>query len=153
MFHSFFNSLARSRYLSFFSILSILFCGHLWQQCPQFCKFSFFVRSGRLAEIRWPVCMSKSHRRLYVSFSWTAAGLCIYRLFVWSNLNFLHISQMITLPTQSCLVLYSFFANLLHWLIIIIIIHSLELFPSALADGFSLEFEWQQVSSSLQGSS
>ena len=36
---------------------------------------------------------------------------------------------------------------------IIIIIHSLELFTSALADGFSLESEWQQVSSSLQDSS
>ena len=31
----------------------------------------------------------------------------------------------------------------------IIIIYSLEFFTSALADGFSLEFEWQQVSSSL----
>ena len=37
--------------------------------------------------------------------------------------------------------------------VIIIIIHSLELFTSALADGFSLESEWQQVSSSLQDSS
>ena len=35
----------------------------------------------------------------------------------------------------------------------LIIIHSLELFISALADGFSLESEWQQVSSSLQDSS
>ena len=34
-----------------------------------------------------------------------------------------------------------------------VIIHSLELFTSALADGFSLESEWQQVSSSLQDSS
>ena len=34
-------------------------------------------------------------------------------------------------------------------IIIIIIINSLELFTSALADGFSLESEWQQVSSSL----
>ena len=33
-----------------------------------------------------------------------------------------------------------------------IIIHS-EFFTSALADGLSLEFEWQQVSSSLQDSS
>ena len=32
--------------------------------------------------------------------------LYIYRLFVWSNLNFLHNSQWITSPTQSCLVLY-----------------------------------------------
>ena len=37
-------------------------------------------------------------------------------------------------------------------IIIIIIIYSLEFFTSANADGFSLEFEWQQVSSSLQGS-
>ena len=35
----------------------------------------------------------------------------------------------------------------------IIIIYSLELFTSALADGFSLESEGQQVSSSLQDSS
>ena len=38
-------------------------------------------------------------------------------------------------------------------IIIIIIIHSLELFTSTLADGFSLESERQQVSSSLQDSS
>ena len=37
-------------------------------------------------------------------------------------------------------------------IIIIIIIYS-EFFTSALADGISLEFEWQQVSSSLQDSS
>ena len=37
--------------------------------------------------------------------------------------------------------------------LIIIIIHSLELFTLALAEGFSLESEWQQVSSSLQDSS
>ena len=44
----------------------------------------------------------------------------------------------------------------MYWLyiiIIMIVIYSLEFFTSALADGFSLEFEWQQVSSSLQGSS
>ena len=38
-------------------------------------------------------------------------------------------------------------------IIIIIIIYSLEFFASVLADSFSLEFEWQQVSSSLQNSS
>ena len=37
--------------------------------------------------------------------------------------------------------------------LIIIIIHSLGLFTSALVDGFSLESEWQQVSLSLQDSS
>ena len=65
--------------------------------------------------------MSKSQRSLCVSFSRTGARLGIYHLFVWSNLNFLHISQWITLPTQSCLVLYPFCTNLLHllmWLIV-----------------------------------
>ena len=69
IFHSFFNSLARSRYLSFFSfsfnftqwsvktatstILQVLF-------------LLIIIRSGPLAEIRWSVCMSKSHRSLCV---------------------------------------------------------------------------------------
>ena len=38
-------------------------------------------------------------------------------------------------------------------MVIIIIIIPLEFFISAIADGFSLEFEWQQVSPSLQDSS
>ena len=38
-------------------------------------------------------------------------------------------------------------------LFLFIIIRSFELFSSALADGFSLESEWQPVSSSLQDSS
>ena len=37
-------------------------------------------------------------------------------------------------------------------IIIIIIIYSLEFFISALADGLSLEFKWQQISSGLQDS-
>ena len=80
------------------------------------------MRSVLLAGIRWSVCMPKSHRSLCESFSRTGTGLCIYHLFVWSNWNFLHISQWITLPTQSFLALYSFCVNLLHSLIIIIII-------------------------------
>ena len=84
------------------------------------------IRSGLLAENRWSVYMSKSHRSLYMSFSRTAAGLCIYHLFVWSNLNFLHIFQWIILPTQSCLVLYSFCACLLHSLIMWLIVSSLS---------------------------
>ena len=35
-----------------------------------------------------------------MSFSRTGAGLCIYHLLAWPNLNFLHISQWIILPTQ-----------------------------------------------------
>ena len=126
MFHSFINSLARSRYLSFFCTL---FCGQLGQQSRQFSKITFLlitIRYGLLAEIKWSVCMSMFHRSLCVLFSRTGAGLCIYHLFVWSNLNFLHIAQGITLPTQSCLVLYSFSANLLHSLVMRLIVLSLS---------------------------
>ena len=70
---------------------------------------SIIIRSGRLAEIKWSVYISKSQRNLRVLFSRTDSGLCIYHLFVWSNWNFLHNSQWITFPTQSCLVSYSFY--------------------------------------------
>ena len=122
LFHSFYSSPARSRYLSLF-LLSFSF--NLWSAGTTkftirqvFFFFFFFLltntRSGSLAEIRWSVFISKSERILCVSFSRTDSGLCIYHLFVWSNLNFLHNSQCITFPTQSCLVLYSPYANLLH---------------------------------------
>ena len=89
MFYSFFNSLARSRYLSVFSHS---FAGTAKYTILQVLSFSLIIiRSGRLAKIRW-----------FVS---------------------------------------------------IIIIIPLEFFTSALADGLLLEFEWQQVSSSLQYSS
>ena len=53
-----------------------------------------------------------------------------------------------SLPCWKVLFLFPFLTH-----IIIIIIYLLEFFPSALADGLSLEFERQQVSSSLQDSS
>ena len=84
------------------------------------------IRSGLLAEIRWSVCTSKSHRSLRVSFSMTGARLCICHLLVWSNLNFLCISKWIPLPTQSCVVLYSFCANLLHSLMMWLMVSSLS---------------------------
>ena len=84
------------------------------------------IRSGLLAGIRWSVCTLKFHRSLCVSFSRTGAGLWIYHLLVCSNINFLHISLWITLPTQSCLVLYSFCTNLLHSLIMWLIVLSLS---------------------------
>ena len=134
MFHSFFNSLARSRYLAFFShsFSFILWsAGTAKSTVFQILFFFFFflfiiIRSGLLIEFRLSVCMSKSHRSLWVSFSRTGAGLCIYHLLVWSNFNFLHISQWITLPTQLCLVLYSYCANLLHSLIMWLIVSSLS---------------------------
>ena len=113
------------------------------------------MRSGLLAGIKWSVCMLKSPRSLCESFSRTDAGLCIYHLFLWSNWNFLHISQWIFLPTQSCLALHSICANLLHSLITWLIVSSLsphyyyyyywKFFPSVLADGLSLVTEIQQV--------
>ena len=113
MFHGFFNSLARSRYLSLFShsfSFILWLAGTAKSTILQI--FFFLLKSGLRAEIRWSVCTSKSHRSLCISFSRTGAGLCIYHLLAWSNLNFLHISQWITLPTQSCLALYSFLSIL-----------------------------------------
>ena len=127
----FFYSLARSRYLSFFSLSFrfILWSAGTAKSTILLILFFLWIimRSGLLAGIRWSVCMLKSHRSLYESFSWTGARLCIYHLFVWSNWNFLHISQWITLPTQSRLALYSFCANLLHSLIMWLIVSSLSL--------------------------
>ena len=127
---AFFNSLARSRYLSFFSY-SFRFI--LWSPGTakstilQILRFLLIiVKSGLLARLGDCVCMSKSHRSSCVSFSWICAGLYKYHLSVRSNLNFLHIPQWITLPTQSCLVLYSFSANLLHSLIMWLIVSSLS---------------------------
>ena len=131
MFHSFFfNSPSKVEVLillfTFFQFYSVV----NWDsKVDNLAIFLFLlliiIRFGLLAGIRWSVCMSKSHKGLYVSFSGTSAGFCIYHLFVWSNLNFLHVSQWITLPIQSRLVLYSFCANLLHSLIMWLMVSSL----------------------------
>ena len=126
MFHSFFNSLVRSSHLFLFShtFSFILWSAGIAKSTILQIFFLFLliiIRSGLLAEIKWSICMSKSHRSLCVSFSRTGAGLCIHHMIAWSNLNLLHISQWITLPTQSCLALYSFCASLLHSLIIIMV--------------------------------
>ena len=117
MFHSFFNSLARSRYLFFFSYsfsFILWSAGTAKSTILQFLSFFFFfflffflliiIRSGLLVEIRWSV--SEFHRSLCELFSRTAAGLCIYHLFV------------------PC-----------------------KFFIPALADGYSLGSEWLQISS------
>ena len=84
------------------------------------------IMSGRLVKIRWSVCVSKSQRSVCVSCPRIDSGLCIYHLFIWSNFKFLHNSQWITSPTQSCLVFYSFSASLLHSLIMSLIVSSLS---------------------------
>ena len=123
MFYSLFNSLTRSRFLSLFSHSFRMILWSTGTAKSTILQILFFlliiIRSGLLAGIRWSVCMLKSHRSLCVSFSRTGAGLCIYHLLVWLNLNFLHISQWITLPTQSC-------ANLLHSLIMWLMVSSLS---------------------------
>ena len=132
IFHVFFfsNSLARSRYLSIFSHYFSFILWSAGTAKSTVLQIFFFlliiIRSGLRAVIRWSFCISKSHRSLRVSFSRTGAGLCIYHLLAWSNQNFLHISQWITLPTQSCLALYSFFDNLLHLLIMWLMVSSLS---------------------------
>ena len=132
MFQSLFNSLARSRYLSFFSYFFrfIMWSAGTAKLTILQIIFFFFLlismRSGLLVGIIWSVCMLKSHRSLCKSFSCTGAGLCKYHLFVWSNLNLLHISQWTTLPTQWCLALYSRCANLLHLFIMWLIVSSLS---------------------------
>ena len=117
-------------YLSLFSHSFSLFLWSAATEKSTILQVLFFlliiIRSGLLAEIRWSVCMSKSHRSLCVLFSRTCAGSCIYHLLVWSKLNFLHISLWITLPTQPCLVLYFFCANLLHSLIMWLMVSSLS---------------------------
>ena len=105
MFHSFFNSLSSSRYLSFFTHFFRFILWSAGTAKSTILQILFFlliiIGCGLLAGIRWSLCLLKSHRSLCVSFSRTSAWLCIYHLLVWSNLNFLYISQWITLPTQS----------------------------------------------------
>ena len=88
MFHSFFHSLPKSRYLSFFSLsynFTLWSAGAAKFPIRQVLFFLLIISSDRLAEIRWSVCISKSQRSLCVSFSRRDAELCIYHLFVWSN--------------------------------------------------------------------
>ena len=95
--------------------------------CSLFLLLLIILRFGHLAEIWWSVCISKSQEGgLYVSVSREDSGLWIDHLFVWLNFNFLHNSQWNTLPTELCLILYSFFANLLHSIIMWLIVSSLS---------------------------
>ena len=89
MFHRFFNSLARSRYLSlFFTFLQIYSVFRRDSKVDNFANSFFFfflliiIRSGLLVGIRWSVCKLKSHRSLCVSFSRTVLLLL---LFCWIN--------------------------------------------------------------------
>ena len=69
--------------------------------------------------------VSQNHKWSCVFHSLGQILLCINHCFVWSKINFLHNSQHITLPTQSCLILYYICASLLHLLIMWLIVSSL----------------------------
>ena len=111
----FFSSFARSWDLPlFFCFLLIILSGLPGRQSPVFRRFTFFflsnifllftiTSSGGLVKIRWSVRISKLRWNLRVTFSKTDSGLCICKLFIWSNINFLHNSQWIAFPTQSFL--------------------------------------------------
>ena len=87
MFYGFLSSLARSRYLSFFSLsfnFALWSAGTAKSTIRQVLSFLLIITwSGHLAEIRWSVCISKSQKNLCVSFSRIDSWLCIYHLFVW----------------------------------------------------------------------
>ena len=86
MFHSFFNSLARPSYLSFFSDSYSFILWPAGTAKSTILQIFFFFFRLLLGLVFWlRLGMSKSHRSLWVSFSRTGAGLCIYYLFVWSN--------------------------------------------------------------------
>ena len=112
MFLIFLNFLLRSWHLTLFSFsfnFTLWSAGTTKSTIWQVLFFLLTItRYGRLAEIRWAVCISKSQRIFCVTFSRTDSGLCIYHLFVWSKLNFLHNSQWITFFAQFSLVLYFF---------------------------------------------
>ena len=130
MFHSFFQFSSKVKVLislfTFFQFYSVVCRDSKVDNFANFLFLLIIIRSSLLAEMMGSVYISKSQRRLCVSFSKTGAELCIYHLLAWSNLNFLHISQWIILPTQSCLVLYSFCVNLLHSLIMWLMVSSLS---------------------------
>ena len=81
----------RSTYL-FLRFLWVSFCGPPRRQSPLYDSFFFFfliiTKSSFLAGIRWYVCISKSHRILWASFSRTDSSLGRHNLVVWSNFNF-----------------------------------------------------------------
>ena len=113
MFHSFFNSLARSRYLSLFShsFSFILWsAGTAKATILQILWFLLIIiRSGLRTEIRWTVYRSKSHRSLCVSFSRTGTGLCIYHLLAWSIIIIIIIINIIIIIIIIIIILLSNF--------------------------------------------
>ena len=90
-----------------FTIRQVLFFFFFFFVCVLF-LFLFLLaitRSGHLTKITRSVCISKFERSLCVSFSGTNSELCIYRLFVRSNLSFLHNYQWIIYSTHIIIII------------------------------------------------
>ena len=102
--------------------------GSRWDGKVNYLAGSLFllIITGLLARVRYSVYILKSQRIFWVSSARTESGLCIYHLAVWLNFSFLYNSQWIIFPTQPCLVLYPFYANLLHLLIMWLIVSCLS---------------------------
>ena len=113
MFHSFFSL---GTYLSF-CFSSVLPCGQPGWQSLLFTQFSSFCWRS-LDLVIWLRLNDPFVFQNPKEFCASHSELCMYHLFVWSHLNFLHNSQQITFLTHSSLVWYSFCTNLLHSLII-----------------------------------
>ena len=75
---------------------------------------------------------------------WQGVSSCLYFCFLWFSFS--------RQPRQKILILFIDSFIFILFIIIIIIIYSLEFFTSILADGLSLEFEWEQVSLNIQDS-
>ena len=121
MFHGFFSCLARSKYLSLFSLYFNFIQWSVGTAMFTIRQVLFFVDYYTVWSSGWSVWISKSQRSLCVSFSRTDSGSCVE-----SNFNFLHNSQWTSLHTQSSLVLYVFCASLLHSLIMWLIFSSIS---------------------------
>ena len=141
MFHCFFSSLARSKYLSLFlfSFIFTLVChdGKVYYSAGSLFFFFFFVflflffcfcflfflttpTFGLLAGISdLYLKISENFTHLILRMD---SGLCIHHLVVWSNFNFFPVDHL----PHSCLVLYSFCARLRHSLIMRLIISFLS---------------------------
>ena len=111
MFHSFFQFPIKVEVLillfTFFQFYSV-FSRDSWL---------IIIRSGLLAEIRWSVCISKSHRSLCVLFSRTCARFGIYHLLVASNLISCTLDRVVTYTVPSTASAYSDFVLRKKWIL------------------------------------
>ena len=108
----FFSSLAKSRYLSFFSFSFSFTLRTAGTAMSTVWKDLFFFWLS-LSLVVWQRSddpfLSQNYKEYCVSFSRTDSGLCIYHLFVWSNSNFcLHSLSTSSLGRKALCITMSF---------------------------------------------